>query len=55
MFEEDNVLKASDPDEKERKHIEDRIERLESFAKMAMAVAKELRQKLKTNCGKDDK
>lgn len=46
MFEDDNVLKASDPDEKERKHIEDRVERLESFAEMAMAVAKELRQKL---------
>lgn len=46
IIEEDSILKASDPAEKERKHIEDRIERLESFAKMAMTVAKELKQKL---------
>ena len=46
IIEEDSVLKASDPDEKERKHIEDRIKRLESFAKMAMAVASELRKKV---------
>ncbi len=46
IVEEDSLLKASDPDEKEKKHIEDRIERLESFAKMAMEVAKELKQKL---------
>lgn len=47
IIEEDSVLKASDPDEKERKHIEGRIERLESFAKMAMAVASELRQEVR--------
>jgi len=46
MFEEDNVLKASDPDEKERERIEGRIKRLESFAEMAMAVVSELRKKV---------
>lgn len=46
IIEEDSVLKASGPDEKERKHIEDRIERLESFAKMAVAVASELRKEV---------
>jgi len=46
MFEEDNVLKAPDPDEEERERIEGRIKRLESFAEMAMRVSKEMRQKL---------
>lgn len=43
---EDSMLKSSDPGEKERKRIEDRIERLEAFAKMAMAVVSELRQEV---------
>jgi len=46
IIEEDSVLKASDPDEKERKHIKERIERLESFAEMAIAVVSELRKKV---------
>lgn len=46
ISDEDSMLKASDPGEKERKRIEDRIERLEAFAKMAMAVASELQQEV---------
>lgn len=44
-IEEDNMLKA-DPDEKDRKRIEDRIKRLESFAEMAMSVASQLRREV---------
>lgn len=44
IFEEDSVLEVSDPGEKERKRIEDRIERLEAFVKMAMAVVSDLRK-----------
>jgi hypothetical protein len=51
LFDEDRMLKASDPGEAERKRIEDRINRLEKFAKMAMAVASELRQKLQQTHG----
>lgn len=46
IIDEDNMLKESDPDVKARKRIEDRIERLEGFAKMAMAVVSELRQEV---------
>lgn len=46
ISEEDSVLNVSNPGEKERKHIEGRIDRLEAFAKMAMAVVSELRQKI---------
>jgi hypothetical protein len=44
LVDEDNVLKASDPDEKTRKRLEDRIDGLEQFGKMAMALASELRK-----------
>lgn len=47
ISDEDNMLKTSDPDEKVRKRIENRIDRLEDFAKKAMAVASDLRDKLK--------
>jgi hypothetical protein len=46
VSDEDSMLKASDPGEKERIRIEDRIERLEAFTKMAMAVVSELRQEV---------
>lgn len=46
VFEEDNLLKAPNPDEEERKRIKDRIERLEEFAKRATDFAQELRNKL---------
>lgn len=42
--EENNILEGSDSKGIERKHIEERINRLEAFAKMVMAVASELRQ-----------
>mgnify|MGYP000898506202 CR=1 FL=1 len=44
VLDEANLLTASDPSEAARKQIEDRIERLEEFAKMAMAVASDLRE-----------
>lgn len=46
IIDEDNMLKESDADVKARKRIEERIERLEGFAKMAMAVVSELRQEV---------
>ncbi len=46
IFEEDSMLKASDPSEIERKCIDDRIGRLEEFANMAMKVVLELRQEV---------
>ncbi len=46
IFEEDSMLKASDPGKKEKKRIEDRIERLEAFAEKAMTVVSELRQEV---------
>ena len=49
IFEEDSLLKVSNPDEKLRQKIEDRIERLEEFAKMAVEVAAELRRALLPN------
>lgn len=47
IFEENCMLKASDPSEEEKKYIEDRINRLENIAKMAMEVVFKLRQKIK--------
>jgi hypothetical protein len=44
IIDEDSMLKESDPDVEARKRIEERIERLERFAKMAMAVVSDLRQ-----------
>lgn len=43
---EDSMLKASAPDEKVRKRLEDRIDRLEEFAKLAMALVSELREQV---------
>jgi hypothetical protein len=51
---EESMLKASDPDENARKSLEDRIERLEEFAKMAMTLASELREKVQqAQCAKE--
>lgn len=44
IFEEDSMLKASDPIKEEKKLIEGRIKRLESFATMAIEVADQLRK-----------
>ncbi len=41
---EDRMLKASEPSDRERERIEDRIKRLEAFAGMAMELVSELRQ-----------
>jgi len=46
IFEEDRVLKGSDPGEEVRKRIKDRIDRLEEFVKMAMEVVSKLRQEI---------
>jgi hypothetical protein len=55
IAEEDSMLKACDPGEEERKRIEDRIERLEGFAKMSMAVVTDLRQEFQQNkCTRDE-
>lgn len=51
VFEEDSMLKASNPSETERKRIEDRIGRLEEFANMAMKVVIELRQEVQQTQG----
>jgi hypothetical protein len=44
IIEENSILKASDLNEKIRKQLEDRIERLERFTKMATELASLLRQ-----------
>lgn len=44
IIQEDSMLNEPDPGEEARKCIEDRIKRLEDFAKMAMAVVSDLRQ-----------
>ncbi|MFZ5644666.1 MAG: AVAST type 3 anti-phage protein Avs3b [Bacillota bacterium] len=54
IAEEDELLNASDPSEEERKRIQERIERLEGFAKMAMAVVTDLRQEFQQNKGARD-
>lgn len=44
IWDEDSMLE--DPDEQAKKRIEDRIERLENFAKLALNMASDLRQKV---------
>lgn len=44
ILEEDSMLNESDPSEKKKKCIENRINRLEGFAKMAMEIVSELRK-----------
>lgn len=51
IAEEDSMLKASDQGEEERKRIEDRINRLEGFAKMAMKVVSVLRKEVQQTKG----
>lgn len=51
IIKEDSMLKESDPGEEVKKRIEDRIERLEKFAKMAMAVVSDLRQEISQTKG----
>ena len=46
IWDEDSLSQESDPDAQEKKHIEDRVERLENFAKLALEVASNLRQKV---------
>lgn len=46
IWDENSLLKESDPDVQEKKRIEDRIERLENFAKLALAVVSDLRKKI---------
>lgn len=46
IIQEDAVLKASDPSKQERKRVEDRIDKLESFVEMAMAVVSKLRKEV---------
>ena len=55
IYEEDSMLKASDPRQEEMKRIEDRIERLEEFANMAMAVVSELRKEVQQTEGNGGK
>ena len=43
---ESDLLKPSDPDEKARKQLEDRIDRLDGFTKLSTAFASELRQQI---------
>ena len=47
IIQEDSTLKASDPDEEERKRLKNRIMRLQEFAKTAMAVASRLRKQVR--------
>jgi hypothetical protein len=46
IADEERTLNASDLDENARKRLEDRLERLEKFANMAMAVAAELQKQV---------
>ena len=46
VFDENSTLKESDPGEEEKKCIEDRINRLEGFVKLAMEVVSDLRDKV---------
>lgn len=48
IIQEDSTLKASDPGEEERKRLENRIERLQAFAKTAMSVASRLRKQVRS-------
>jgi hypothetical protein len=47
ITDESDLTKASDPDDRARKLIEDRINRLDGFKKMADALASDLRRQLK--------
>ncbi len=47
VTDEDSMLKESDPDDKLRKRVEDRINRLEGFAKMALEVVSDSRDKVR--------
>jgi len=46
VVDEADLLEEPDPDEATRKQLEDRLDRLEGFTKMATALASELRQKI---------
>lgn len=46
IWDEDSMSKESNPDAQAKKHLEDRAERLENFAKLALEVAADLRQKV---------
>ncbi|MCO1604028.1 AVAST type 3 anti-phage proein Avs3b [Desulfosporosinus nitroreducens] len=46
IFEEEDRMEASEPSEKDKKIIEDRINRLEGFAKMAMEVVSVLKKEV---------
>lgn len=46
IIDEDSMFEESNPGVEERKRIENRIERLEGFVKMAMAVVSDLRQEV---------
>ena len=46
VFDEEVLLTTPDPSETERKCIEDRIERLETFIKMSMALVSDLRKQI---------
>jgi hypothetical protein len=54
IVDEERTLKASDPDENAKKCLEDRIDRLEKFTKMAMALASELRQRIQQAQGNSE-
>jgi hypothetical protein len=46
IVDEERILKSPDPDENVRKCLQDRIDRLEAFTKMATELASELREKV---------
>lgn len=46
IVDENNLLKASNADDEARERLEDRIDRLEAFTKMATALTSELRQQI---------
>lgn len=54
IFEENAVLKASDPGEIEKERIMDRIERLEKFMEMAKVVVSELSREVQQTQGCED-
>ncbi len=47
IFEESDLLKENEPDKKAQKLLKDRIKRLDSFKKMADALASDLRRQIK--------
>ncbi len=52
ISDEGELMGASDPDERKRKLLEDRIDRLDNFTEMAGALAEDMRAKLKTKTSK---